>query len=234
MENAFIGTIMAVAYNYVPSGWLPCNGQLVPVQQYQALYALLGNTYGGVSMQTFGLPDLRGYAVIGAGASVTPGRTMPAIALATSVGANSINVTSQGATSLTLGAANLPNVAIGGALNTTGLNATSTLSATTSGPGATAPASGAMLSGSGGGAGTAAIYYVNPTPPTPLPTVALSSASVQTKVNGTATFTTAALGSATPLPPVGVASTAAVTTMQPSLGMTYIICWEGAYPVRPS
>lgn len=234
MENAFIGTIMAVAYNYAPTGWLPCNGQLVSVQQYQALYALLGNTYGGVSMQTFGLPDLRGYAVIGAGVSLTPGRTMQPVALAASVGTNSLDLTTNGATSLTIGAANLPNVPIGGALNTTGLSATSTLSATTSGPGALAPASGAMLSASGGGPGAAAIYYANPTPSTPLPAVALGSASVQTKVDGTATFTSGALGSGTPLPPVGVASTAKVALMQPSLGMTYIICWQGAYPVRPN
>lgn len=233
MEDAFIGTIMAVAYDYAPSGWLPCNGQLVQVQQYQALYALLGNTYGGVSMQTFGLPDLRGYAVIGAGVSATPGRTMPPVALATSVGTNSLNLATNGATSLTIGAANLPNVPIGGTLSTGGLTATSTLSATTSGPGAMAPASGAMLSASGSGGGSAAIYYANPTPSTPLPTVALSSASVQTTIDSTATFTTGALGSGTPLPTVGVASAAAVPTMQPSLGLTYIICWQGAYPVRP-
>lgn len=233
MEDAFIGTIMAVAYDYAPYGWLPCNGQLVQVQQYQALYALLGNTYGGVSMQTFALPDLRGYAVIGSGVSATPGRTMPPVALTTSVGANSLELATDGAATLTIGSANLPQVAIGGALDTTGLHATSILSATTSGPGATAPTAGARLSASGTGAGAAAIYYANPTPSTPLPLVALNSASVQSSVDGAATFTSGAIGSGTPLSNVHVASTVPVPTMQPSLGMTYIICWQGAFPVPP-
>jgi microcystin-dependent protein len=233
MEDAFIGTIMAVAYDYAPYGWLPCNGQLLAVQQYQALYALLGNTYGGVANQTFALPDLRGYAVIGAGGSVTPGRTMPPVNLATSVGANSLDLASNGAATLTIGSANLPQVAIGGALDTTKLNTTSVLSATTSGPGATAPAAGASLSASGTGVGAAAIYYVNPTPSTPVPLVALNSDSVQSSVDGAATFTTAPLGSGTPLSNLPVAATAQVPTMQPSLGMTYIICWMGDFPVRP-
>lgn len=234
MEDAFIGTIMAVGYDYAPLGWLPCNGQLLPVQPYQALYALLGNNYGGVAGQTFALPDLRGYTVIGAGPSASPHPgTMPPVPLATSLGASTLNLATSAAAGLAIGAANLPAVPIGGPLDTAGLSAISTLSATTSGPGAPAPAAGAMLSASGSGAGGAAIYYVNPTPSTPLPVVALGDASVRTTIDGTATFTAAALGSGTPLPTVSVATTAAVPTMQPSLGLTYIICWQGLYPAPP-
>ncbi len=65
--DAFIGEIRALPFTYVPEGWLACNGSLVSVQQYQALYAILGNTYGGTSGESFGLPDMRGLLVVGTG-----------------------------------------------------------------------------------------------------------------------------------------------------------------------
>jgi len=65
--DAFIGEIRAFPYTYVPYGWLQCSGGTVQVLQYQALYALIGNTFGGTQGQTFGLPDLRGLMIIGAG-----------------------------------------------------------------------------------------------------------------------------------------------------------------------
>jgi len=65
--DAFIGEIRAFPYTYAPYGWLQCNGNLVNVVQYQALYSLIGNTFGGTQGQTFGLPDLRGLMIIGTG-----------------------------------------------------------------------------------------------------------------------------------------------------------------------
>lgn len=56
----FIGQISLFAFNLVPKGWLRCQGQILPIAQYQALYSLLGPTFGGDSKTTFGLPDLRG------------------------------------------------------------------------------------------------------------------------------------------------------------------------------
>ena len=241
MENAFIGTIMAVGYNYAPYGWLLCNGQLLPVMQYQALYAVVGNTYGGVPNQTFGLPDLRGYAIIGSGQSVAPARaSAPAVALGAQLGASTANVLTSGKSGLTINSANLPNVPLNGPLDITGLTALSVLQATQSGPGpttpapgATAPTAGATLSstGSGTSATTGNIYYVNPTPSTPVPTVAMNSASVQTEVSNTTTFTSAPIGSGTPLD-ITSASTTTVPLMQPSLGLTYIICASGVFPTR--
>lgn len=55
-----IGTISIFAGNYAPYGWAFCNGQLLNVHQYAALYAVLGNRYGGVAGQTFALPNLIG------------------------------------------------------------------------------------------------------------------------------------------------------------------------------
>ncbi|MCA9547414.1 MAG: tail fiber protein [Myxococcales bacterium] len=58
---------MLFAPNFAPKSWLPCDGRLLRIVDYQALYSLLGTTYGGDGMNTFGLPDLRGRVPLGAG-----------------------------------------------------------------------------------------------------------------------------------------------------------------------
>lgn len=55
----YIGQIMLFAGNFAPVGWASCNGQLLPISSNEALYTLLGTTYGGNGNTTFGLPDLR-------------------------------------------------------------------------------------------------------------------------------------------------------------------------------
>ena len=67
--EAFIASILLFAGNFAPSGWAFCNGQLLQIVQYQALYALIGTTYGGDGRTTFGLPDLRGRVPAGIGQS---------------------------------------------------------------------------------------------------------------------------------------------------------------------
>ncbi|WP_340540925.1 phage tail protein [Nocardioides sp. GXZ039] len=62
-----LGSLMPVGFSFAPKGWATCNGQLLPINQNQALFALLGTTYGGNGVTTFALPDLRGRAPIGAG-----------------------------------------------------------------------------------------------------------------------------------------------------------------------
>jgi microcystin-dependent protein len=54
----FIGQIQAFPFSFAPQGWLPCNGQLLPIQQNTALYQLIGTLYGGDGQTTFGLPKL--------------------------------------------------------------------------------------------------------------------------------------------------------------------------------
>ena len=66
MSDAFIGEIRVFPYTFAPEGWLECHGQTLPVQQYQALAAVLGQTYGG-SGNTFALPNLAGCAAVGMG-----------------------------------------------------------------------------------------------------------------------------------------------------------------------
>lgn len=58
--EVFIGSIQLFAFNFPPLGWQFCNGQLLLINQNQALFALIGNTYGGDGVQNFALPNLQG------------------------------------------------------------------------------------------------------------------------------------------------------------------------------
>ena len=70
MADVYLGQIMMGGFNFAPRGFAACNGQLLPVAQNQALFALLGTTYGGNGSTTFALPNLQGCTPVGAGASV--------------------------------------------------------------------------------------------------------------------------------------------------------------------
>lgn len=59
MAEPFLSEIRIMSFNFAPKGWAFCNGQLLPINQNQALFALLGTTYGGDGRTTFALPDLR-------------------------------------------------------------------------------------------------------------------------------------------------------------------------------
>lgn len=60
MSEPFLAEIRMVAFNFAPRGWAFCDGQLLPINQNQALYSLLGAVYGGDGRVSFALPDLRG------------------------------------------------------------------------------------------------------------------------------------------------------------------------------
>src|SRR5438874_518905 len=60
MSEPFLGEIKIISWNFPPKGWAFCDGQLLPINQNQALFSLLGTTYGGNGQTTFALPDLRG------------------------------------------------------------------------------------------------------------------------------------------------------------------------------
>ncbi len=63
----YLGQISIVSFGFAPKGWALCNGQLLPINQNQALFALLGTTYGGDGIHTFALPDLQGRVPLGQG-----------------------------------------------------------------------------------------------------------------------------------------------------------------------
>ena len=62
MSEPFIGEIKAMGFNFAPRGYATCDGQILPINQNQSLYSLLGTIYGGDGQTTFALPDLRGRA----------------------------------------------------------------------------------------------------------------------------------------------------------------------------
>ncbi|GAB5522748.1 MAG: tail fiber protein [Roseivirga sp.] len=63
----FIAQIQPFAFNFAPRGWTLCNGQLLPIAQYTAIFSLVGTTFGGDGRTTFGVPDLRGRSMVGVG-----------------------------------------------------------------------------------------------------------------------------------------------------------------------
>lgn len=69
MSEAYLGEIRLFAGDYAPEYWHLCDGSLLSINQYQALYSLLGTTYGGDGVQNFALPDLRGRMIVGQGTS---------------------------------------------------------------------------------------------------------------------------------------------------------------------
>jgi microcystin-dependent protein len=73
-QEPFLGEIRMFAGNFAPRGWALCDGQILPISQYDALFSLLGTMYGGDGRTSFGLPDLRGRAPIhaGSGPGLTP------------------------------------------------------------------------------------------------------------------------------------------------------------------
>ncbi|HEX6041129.1 phage tail protein [Longimicrobium sp.] len=73
MSEPFLSEIKIVSFNFPPKGWALCNGQFLPINQNQALFALLGTTYGGNGQTTFALPNLRGRAPIHMGSGHTLG-----------------------------------------------------------------------------------------------------------------------------------------------------------------
>lgn len=69
MSEPFLAEVKIVAFNFPPRGWAFCDGQILPINQNQSLYSLLGTTYGGDGRTTFALPDLRGRTPIHVGTS---------------------------------------------------------------------------------------------------------------------------------------------------------------------
>src|SRR5205085_1238561 len=74
MAEPFLSEIRIMSFSFPPKGWALCDGQLLPINQNQALFSLLGTTYGGDGRVNFALPDLRGRTPIHEGAGFTLGQ----------------------------------------------------------------------------------------------------------------------------------------------------------------
>ena len=75
MAQPYVGEIRMFAGNFAPVGWMFCEGQLLPISEYETLFNLIGTTYGGDGESTFGLPDLRGRLPIHQGNGFTLAET---------------------------------------------------------------------------------------------------------------------------------------------------------------
>jgi microcystin-dependent protein len=91
MSDPYIGQIQPFGFNFAPRSWAMCDGQLLPIAQYTALFSLFGTIYGGDGRTTFGLPDLRGRAALHMGTG--PGLTNRRIGEKS--GAESVTLTTQ-------------------------------------------------------------------------------------------------------------------------------------------
>jgi microcystin-dependent protein len=67
MVEPSLGEVDYVGFNFAPRGWALCDGQILPINSNQALFSLLGTTFGGDGRTSFGLPDLRGRSIVGVG-----------------------------------------------------------------------------------------------------------------------------------------------------------------------
>ena len=120
--EAYIGSVLLFAGNFAPVGWVFCHGQLLPIAQNQALFAVIGTTYGGDGRTNFGVPDLRSRVPVG----FTQGSGLTNYALGARFGAETVTLTANQlpahthAATVTVNAgtdANLSNVATGKVLS---------------------------------------------------------------------------------------------------------------------
>jgi microcystin-dependent protein len=94
MSEFFIGQIMMTGFNFAPRFWALSNGQLLPINQNQALFSLLGTQYGGNGTTNFALPDLRSRTPIGYASSVDPSWQPPAVQIGQASGVENVTLLS--------------------------------------------------------------------------------------------------------------------------------------------
>ncbi len=211
--EAYTGQICTTAATFCPAGddnaYIQPAGQLLNVNEYQALFAVIGYTYGGNGSTNFNLPDLRGRSTVGTGQ-----------------GAGLQNVTlgqKRGNESITLTQAQMPTHSHTATYNPTGGGATVTVAipvSSNTGPNTqTAPdASHNYLAGSPGAGGSAAAIWSS----------TMSQATTIQGVTGTVTGSTGTVS-------VGVAGgSTAFTALPPQMGMTYCIATRGLFPIKPN
>lgn len=240
MDSPFLGTIVAWPISWAPQGWLFCEGQVLYAQQYQALYSLIGNTYGGSAPTTFCLPDLRYRTIIGMNRNSAQ---YPQVLPATVVGTTQVDPillahshvlpTSGMTVDLTKGSVNV-------SVSEMTVNSTGTyglpLTAESVSPTTLPTTSDYYLGTPKMPNGTGLNAYYKPasdptvtTKPTTITVTGKATPSVSATIAGTAPVV---VPQNTPVSISGVPS-GKMSVMQPSLAMGYIIAVEGLYPPRP-
>jgi microcystin-dependent protein len=215
MPDPFLGEIRMFAGNFAPQGWAFCAGQILAIASNQALFALLGDVYGGDGKTTFSLPDLRGRAPVGVGGGGNTGPGLSSIPLGQKSGAESVS----------LSYSQLPNhthqATFSGATSAVKVSADV---ATSSANAMVPPTSGntTYLSATTAKAGLAAVAFNG------LFTATIPDSS-KANLGGISGGTTAA-GSVTVSAAGG---SQAVPIRNPYLGINFIIATVGIFPSRP-
>lgn len=211
MPEVYLSQIILWALNWAPEGWAICAGQSLPVSQYQALYSLIGNTYGGNTVN-FNLPDLRGRAPIGFG-------------LGTGLNNNYQYGKPYGAETNTLLVANLPPHTHSGSTNTfsaTGGFMVSNGPATSAIPDANSVLAVPSTNAVEGNGGDATVNIFTDTAD-PASMISLNNA-LSMNISGGGSFVTDPTGSGMP-----------ISNIPPFLALNYLMCIQGGlYPVRPT
>lgn len=245
-SEPYIGEVCTFAIRYCPQGYLPADGRSMPVSTNQALYALIGNIYGG-DTTNFLLPDLRGRSVVGSGS----GGSFSAVALGQKTGSPSVLLNAAQVPlpvhihpamfTPTTGSQSVTIPATTGNLNVaTNLPVSTNVGTTTGTVSALSNGQTGYLAGLSGKSGMTALNFTGPYTTTApqagavanLPaTVTLSGTAGTTQNSVTVTTVTGgsvAVGANTPTP-----ATQYVSTQSPALGMTICIATQGLWPQQP-
>lgn len=217
MDESYLSAIFLWPLNWAPLGFMACQGQSLQVSQNQALYSLLGLTYGGSGTTSFNLPDFRGRVPVGY--SPGPVGTFGTITSVRQLGPSVTSPSLAGVETITLSAAQVPLVSHTHTANVT-TGATASVTATLYGidnvGGEANP--GGNFPGTDTGAG--ATSYALPGSGTP---VAMAPNSVKvTNIN---------LSGVT-INPTGQSASQGVSIMQPFVVVNYIMATQGLYPSR--
>lgn len=233
-SESYIGTVCAVSYEWCPVGWLPADGRIMAVSNYQALYSLIGTRFGGSQASgAFNLPDLRGRGIVNYGA--IQGLPIQPFAAQTGTGTATLSYGNlpphtHSATFVGEGQAT-KSVNIPATPGTLGV--TAKLSAKDEIGTAVLNANSYLGKGPGSGGGAASIYV-----PSTSTSASVSLSGLDVQLTGTAgappisfTYQTGITGGTVAIGSAG--SGQPFSTQSPSLAMNYCIVVNGLYPERP-
>jgi microcystin-dependent protein len=212
MGDQYLGEIRMVGFNFAPQGWALCNGQTLPISANNALFALLGTTYGGNGTTTFNLPDLQGRLPLHAG----NGAGLPVYTLGQKAGTPSVTLTPQ----------QMPQHTHVATFTPTGGGGTPTVNVSITGSSAVGTSStptGNYLAGVASVPGhTAPLYVPGSSAPPGAGAIAGVSATISGVSGGGGTVTNALTGGGLP-----------VAIEPPYLAVYFIIALTGIFPPRP-
>jgi microcystin-dependent protein len=232
--DGYLGTVLPMGINFAPRNWVNSEGQSLPIQQYAALYSLMGILYGGDGRTNFGLPNLKGRFPLGMG--MTPG-TSENYSQGATGGASHVTLTANNlpphihpaAASVSMSGmtVSLPPFSASATTNTT-LQVSPSLG-TTANPADGNYLSGLALTGSPG-SWSGKIYSATPLASSVSLAGAVSDTTVTVTPNGTASVSGSAAASVTVGP--NPTSNSSVLTIPPYTALRFIICVNGLFPAR--